>query len=159
MKKGSYAEFEGDLFALARDGWFDVITHGCNCFCTMGSGIAVPMKNTYGVDKYPMESHRYKGDINKLGTIDFKFHEDHRLFVVNSYTQFDYNRNKDPEAVHVNYEAVGMCMAKINHTFKGKRVGIPMIGAGRAGGDWEKVKSMIQKYLTDVDVTVIKYKR
>lgn len=35
---------KGDLIQLALANEFDVIIHGCNCFCTMGKGIA-PMKN------------------------------------------------------------------------------------------------------------------
>jgi O-acetyl-ADP-ribose deacetylase (regulator of RNase III) len=27
---------KGDLIQLAKDGKFDLIVHGCNCFCTMG---------------------------------------------------------------------------------------------------------------------------
>jgi O-acetyl-ADP-ribose deacetylase (regulator of RNase III) len=36
-------EIEGDLIDLAKRGHFDVVTHGCNCFCTMGAGIAPQM--------------------------------------------------------------------------------------------------------------------
>ena len=42
-----YKEVKGDLIKLTLEGEFDVIAHGCNCFCTMGSGIAVAMKNTF----------------------------------------------------------------------------------------------------------------
>lgn len=42
-----YKEIKGDLIKLALEGEFDVIAHGCNCFCTMGAGIAVAMKNTF----------------------------------------------------------------------------------------------------------------
>ena len=36
----NYKEIEGNLISLALAGNFDVIAHGCNCFCTMQSGIA-----------------------------------------------------------------------------------------------------------------------
>ena len=35
---------KGDLIKLALQGEFDVIVHGCNCFCTMGAGIAKSIK-------------------------------------------------------------------------------------------------------------------
>ena len=35
---------QGDLIALAQAGAFDVIAHGCNCFCTMGRGIVGSIK-------------------------------------------------------------------------------------------------------------------
>lgn len=31
---------EGDLIKLALAGEFDVVVHGCNCFCKMGAGFA-----------------------------------------------------------------------------------------------------------------------
>ncbi len=45
MESCSKAEFNlniinGDLIDLAKNGNFDVIIHGCNCFRTMGVGIA-----------------------------------------------------------------------------------------------------------------------
>ena len=50
-----YQEIEGDLIALAKQGKFDVITHGCNCMSNMGAGIAPQMAKAFGVDQYPLE--------------------------------------------------------------------------------------------------------
>ena len=38
---------KGDLLALARAGRFDVIVHGCNCFCAMGGGIARAIREEF----------------------------------------------------------------------------------------------------------------
>jgi O-acetyl-ADP-ribose deacetylase (regulator of RNase III) len=35
---------KGNLIHLAKAGHFDVIVHGCNCFCAMGKGIARSIK-------------------------------------------------------------------------------------------------------------------
>ena len=37
----------GDLIDMALEGHFDVIVHGCNCFCAMGAGIAKQIKETF----------------------------------------------------------------------------------------------------------------
>ena len=60
-------------------------------------------------------------------------------------------------------------MKKINSEFKGKHVGLPLIGCGIAGGIWERnlknnpshktVKEIIQTELKDCDVTVVHYKK
>jgi hypothetical protein len=42
--------------------------------------------------------------------------------------------------VALDYEALTLCMRKINYTFTGKHIGLPMIGCGLAGGDWNIVK-------------------
>jgi O-acetyl-ADP-ribose deacetylase (regulator of RNase III) len=193
-----YQEIEGDLIKLATQGTFDVITHGCNCFCTMGAGIAPQMALVFecnffekeiifetGVDEdgepYEHETGN-KGDINKLGTIDYEqkyiwFKHpmskepvvmNHRtvgqpdtqpIIVVNSYTQYRYGRNHaDGVSNPLDYEALTLCMRKINHQFKGKHIGLPKIGAGLAGGDWDRIKKIIQTELRDMKVTVVVYK-
>ena len=184
-------EVEGDLIKLALEGKFDVIAHGCNCFCLQGAGIAKQMSKVFltnvgDYNWYSLESNDYKGDVNKLGQIqDEKFfvymnEHDHNipynhkvsimqnyetagkgcnhggeivnnlLYVVNAYTQYQPGANLD-------YVSLKMCMKKINYVFKGKHVGLPMIGCGIAGGDWEKVKGIIDKELVDCSVTIVKF--
>lgn len=172
---------EGDLIDLAKKGEFDIITHGCNCFCTMGAGIAVEMAKNFECDKFPMEDPQYKGDINKLGTIDYKRQMiipvmqkirildveiespnfgGHPLIVINSYTQYRYGKNH-PDGTYspVDYDAIKLCMRKINHQFPGKRIGLPLIGAGLAGGDWSIIEKIIEKELKDMDITIVKLKK
>lgn len=157
---------EGCLITLAKEGHFDVITHGCNCFCTMGSGIAPQMAKAFGCNLFPMEDPKYRGDINKLGTIDFETRwvgngllEPIQLTIVNSYTQYRYGKNHaDGDQRPVDYEAIVLCMRKINHIFKGKTIGVPKIGAGLAGGDWNRIKRILETELKDMDVWVINYK-
>ena len=45
----------------------------------------------------------------------------------------------------------------MNYRFKGKHIGLPKIGAGLAGGDWERIKGIIQKELKDCEVTIVIY--
>jgi O-acetyl-ADP-ribose deacetylase (regulator of RNase III) len=40
---------KGDLIKLAKEGAFDLIIHGCNCFGTMGAGIARTIKSQFPV--------------------------------------------------------------------------------------------------------------
>lgn len=171
----NYNEIKGDLIKLAKQGSFDVITHGCNCFSTMGAGISVSMKNEFGCDKFPME---LQGpDINKLGCIDYKDihvipvmreltingvtrespdYSGITVTVVNSYTQYHYGRKYGPP---LDYEALTLCMRKINSIFKGKHIGLPTIGAGLAGGQWYHIKQIIQTELKDCKVTVVIYNK
>jgi O-acetyl-ADP-ribose deacetylase (regulator of RNase III) len=164
-----YKEIEGDLIKLAQRGKFDVIAHGCNCFCQMGAGIAPQMAKAFACndpEKYYGESTDRKGDMTKLGNIEeyswFVFDEEVScclLSVVNAYTQYKYGRNhKDGDKNPVDYAAIEMCMKKINYRFKGKHIGLPKIGAGLAGGDWERIKRIIQTELKDCKVTVVIYK-
>lgn len=145
-----YIEIKGDLIKLAKEGKFDVISHGCNCQTIMGAGIALEMVNNFDCHTFPLEHKRYKGNYNKLGQVDWDFIDEHNLFVVNSYTQYNPGPNLD-------YEALTLCMRKINSIFKGKKIGLPQIGCGIAGGNWDLVKLIIQEELKDCDVTVVIY--
>jgi len=58
----------------------------------------------------------------------------------------------------LDYEALTLCLRKINWVFSGKHIGLPKIGAGLAGGDWEQIKQIIKNELNDCDVTVVIYK-
>jgi O-acetyl-ADP-ribose deacetylase (regulator of RNase III) len=159
----SYVEIEGDLIKYAKEGMFDVIAHGCNCFCNMVSGLAPQMVRAFDCNYFPLEDVGTRGDINKLGQIDYKVYPVlerrndmpvKKLYVVNAYTQYGANVATKP----LDYEALTLCMRKINHQFAGMHVGLPQIGAGLAGGDWETIKLIIQSEFTDCDVTVVIYK-
>jgi O-acetyl-ADP-ribose deacetylase (regulator of RNase III) len=152
-----YNEIEGDLIKLAKAGTFDVIAHGCNCFCRMKRGIAPQMAEAFGCDKFPLEDEKYAGDINKLGQIDYdKFPIGHGLglAVVNAYTQYQWGTELKP----FDYQAFTLCMRKINHKFAGKYIGLPKIGSHLAGGDWELIRPIIQQELKDMNVSIVIYK-
>lgn len=161
MKK--FNEVEGNLITLALEGAFDVVVHGCNCFCTMGAGIAPHMAKAFGCDEYPMEEDEHTGDINKLGCIDFGFHDlpdGKRIYPVNAYTQYGFGSNHPGgKTAPVDYEAITLCMRKINDYFKGKHVGLPLIGCGLAGGNWDIIQEIIKEELVDCQVTIVHFKQ
>jgi len=167
-------EIDGDLITLAKEGKFDVIAHGCNCLSTMGAGIAPQMAKAFGADKFEMEM--WGPTIEKLGNIDYRTlvlgehaiwsldeaknnRNEPELTVVNAYTQNMYGRNhSDGVLVPFDYEAFTICMRKMNHVFKGKHIGLPKIGAGLAGGNWNRIFEIIKYSLRDCDVTIVNYK-
>ncbi len=145
----------GDLLHLAREGEFDVIIHGCNCFCTMGAGIAKSVKMSFP-EAFKADKLTVKGDKDKLGTYscaDFVI-EGHHLSVVNAYTQFDW-RGK---GLKVDYKAIKNVFMAIQKDFSGKRIAYPLIGAGLAGGDWTIIFEIIESALDGEDHTLVKYK-
>src|SRR5688572_25928063 len=129
----------GDLIKLAKDGHFDVIGHGCNCFCTMKSGIAVPFVKEFQCNTYPSEDIKYRGDISKLGRIESMYHTATKIHVVNMYTQYLHTNlmnEIDAQGIPLSYSALEMCIMRLANLFSKKRIGLPLIGCGRAGGDW-----------------------
>ena len=152
----SYTEIDGNLIVMAKNGEFDVITHGCNCFCRMKTGLAPQMAEAFGCNKFPLESKKYEGDINKLGQIESKtiIINDFEFDVINSYTQYTYSRNKV-----LDYDALRLCLRKINHKYNGKTIGIPKIGAGLAGGDIKIIKKIIREELKNMNIKLINYEK
>ena len=144
---------KGDLLILAEDGLFDVIMHGCNCLCNMGSGIAKTIKERYP-QAYKVDCETAKGDKNKLGDYTYSLiGEDNKIVLVNAYTQYSYSRDK----VDVDYDAVSSVFKKIKLGFSGKRIGYPLIGAGLAGGDWKIIEAIINKELDGEDHTLVRF--
>lgn len=146
---------EGDLIALAKQGAFDVIVHGCNCFCTMGAGIAKSIRTEFP-EAYAVDLATEKGERAKLGTLSAAevLIDGRQLVVVNAYTQYDYSR----AGVQVDYNAVRSVFALIKKTYSSKRIGYPLIGAGLAGGDWSVIASIVKKELKGEDHTVVIFK-
>lgn len=149
----------GNLITLAKQGAFDVIIQGCNCFCVQGAGLALQMRqefDTLNPEKYPLEDPVYRGDINKLGQIDFNYWPElapNALIVVNCYTQYVANYDAKP----FDYDAFTLCMRKLNKKFKGKHIGSPRIGTHLAGGTWDLIGPIMERELKDCTVTVVDY--
>ena len=140
---------QGDLIKLALQGEFDVIVHGCNCFCTMGAGIAATIKNIFP-EAYTADCNTAKGSKIKLGT--FTQATVNNVTVVNAYTQYDFRGRKNAD-----YRAIRDAFRAIKDTFSGKKIGYPLIGAGLAGGDWNVISKIIDEELKDEDHTYVEF--
>jgi len=147
---------EGDLIKLALEGEFDLIVHGCNCFCTMGAGIAKTIKEYFPV-AYEADMDTVKGAREKLGSITSVIvtRNSNKITVVNGYTQY----SPTGKGILVDYEAVSSVFSEIKQKYSGYRIGYPMIGAGLAKGDWQIISRLISEQLTGEDHTLVKFKK
>lgn len=142
----------GDLIQLALEGRFDVIVHGVNAQCVMGSGIAKSIREAFP-EAYEADCKTIKGDREKLGTISFaEVHRNgRRIIVVNACTQFDFQGG----GVKVDYEALDRCLTHVRSHFKDLRIGYPKIGAGLARGNWHRIALLIEKAFIGLDHTLV----
>jgi len=150
---------DGDLIRFCRAGKFDVMVHGCNCWCQMGGGIAKQVR-TECPEAYMKDRLTIPGDKSKMGNITYaqiepKDARDADYVCVNAYTQYDYSNLK----MCADYKAIRSCMKKVRNLFSDKKIGLPLIGAGLAGGDWKVIEQIIKEELEDheVDVTIVRY--
>jgi len=133
---------KGNLLDLAEAGEFDIVVQGCNCFCTMGGGIAREI-----AERYPMcqEIDRLteRGDHMKLGNwTEFTG----KFVIVNAYTQYNMSQGTDV----FEYTAFQLILDKLVFAHGDKRIGLPYIGMGLAGGDKESIMEMIEWFAQDV---------
>lgn len=146
-------EITGDLIYLAKQGEFDIMAHGCNCSHAWNSGIARQVKMEFP-EAFAVDLDTPNGDESKLGTISHT--EICHPTIVNLYTQFKYGSD---QGVLADYDAIEKALTELKAKFKGKRIGIPKIGAGRARGDWNVIKPIIEKVFNDQDddVTIVTF--
>lgn len=141
---------KGNLIDRAINGNYDLIVHGCNCFNNMGAGIAVPIKRNFH-DAYLADQNTIRGDRNKLGKYTVGLHND--LIIINAYTQYHWGGERGK--VNCDYEAIRNVFTSLNEEYKNKKVGIPLIGAGLANGDWRLIRQIINEVTPDLDIEVV----
>jgi O-acetyl-ADP-ribose deacetylase (regulator of RNase III) len=133
----------GNLLDLAEAGEFDIVVQGCNCFNTMGGGIAREIR-----ERFPMaalvDDETLKGDHNKLGTYTTAFTG--KFLIVNAYTQYNMSQGTDV----FEYTAFQLILEKLIHSYGGQRIGLPYIGMGLAGGDKDLIIPMIEWFASEV---------
>jgi O-acetyl-ADP-ribose deacetylase (regulator of RNase III) len=128
---------KGNLLDLAEAGEFDIVVQGCNCFNTMGGGIAREIRERYPVAAL-VDNETVKGDYNKLGNYTTAFTG--KFLIVNAYTQYNMSRGTDV----FEYTAFQLILEKLTFAYPGKRIGLPYIGMGLAGGDKDTIIPMIE---------------
>lgn len=149
---------KGDLIKMALEGQFDVIAHGCNCQSVQGAGIAKQMADVFSTDSFSMEHGFGMHPSEKLGNIDYEDRvamNGKTFVVVNAYTQ-------EKLGADFNILAFKLCMIKMRSVFVNAHIGLPMIGAGIGGGDWQEIQDTIVEVFGDVPnlkVTIVEYDR
>lgn len=160
----------GNLITLAQQGRYTEIAHGCNCFHTMGAGIAPQIAKAFPEAEEADNATHY-GKRFKLGNLSVGIHklvdQTFTLKIVNMYTQFDTKGRSEGNA-DIDYMALASAFRIANGHVKQKKekglyntkqlMGIPMIGAGLAGGHWDAISTIIDLVTPDMDIELVMYK-
>jgi O-acetyl-ADP-ribose deacetylase (regulator of RNase III) len=150
-------EVNGDLIEMAKKGEFDVIIHGCNCFNKMKAGVAKSISESFP-EVTMADACTGVGDPRKLGTFSF-IELGSELIILNAYTQFRYWHiaGESDLTPLVEYGAVRSVFKEVKKRYGGSdlRFGIPKIGAGLAGGNWDIIKDIIDSEMKGEDLTVV----
>jgi O-acetyl-ADP-ribose deacetylase (regulator of RNase III) len=154
-------EIQGNLLTLADQGKFTLIAHGANCFHTMGAGIALQIAKKWP-EALKADKKTPKGRKSKLGTLSHATvttQNQTDLVIVNAYTQFGWGSSKNAQEQEERYTAIRNALKALRTQFQSPtlKIGLPLIGAGLAGGDWKVIKTIFEEELKGLDVTVVHF--
>lgn len=143
---------KGDIVKLFLEGKH--VAHGCNCFHSMGAGVAGQLAKAYSpilsIDKAGSDY----GCANKLGTFTrASLHRGSNAnYCFNLYTQFEPGPNLDYAALLGAFIELDNFSASLITPLT---VYIPRIGAGIAGGDWDKIELLINNFTPNTKIIVV----
>jgi O-acetyl-ADP-ribose deacetylase (regulator of RNase III) len=143
----------GNVVKLAMQGRFDVLVHGCNCFGTMGAGVARQIA-TLWPEALEVDRRATTHDRSMLGSYSkvlTKDENDNPLVIINAYTQFGISRGEDV----FEYDAFAMVLDRLAVDFPDMVIGMPAIGCGLAGGNKKRVLSIIENSLANSQVVFV----
>lgn len=132
------------------------IAHGVNCQGVMRSGVAKVL-----FTEYPQVKDQYHNFINNIsreanngmGELLGLYHtvnvKDKTIFNLFTQENFGYDGK-----LYLSYQALESCFSRLNYQLNGQKIAIPKIGCGLAGGDWNKVKNIINSKTKSLDVYV-----
>jgi O-acetyl-ADP-ribose deacetylase (regulator of RNase III) len=147
---------QGDLVQKAKAGEFDVIVHGCNCFCQMGASIAKTIKQVFPAacqaDLTTVAGDQTKLDTYSVAQVDILGRV---LFIVNGYTQYQWRGS----GLKADYEAIRQVFRGVKQAYAGRRIGYPALGAGLAGGDWTIIAAIIDEELAGEEHVFVKWSK
>lgn len=142
---------KGDLLKMFKNGAFNAIVHGCNCFHLMGAGIAEQISSNF---PQALEADKVSlyGDIDKLGR--YTIAQANTGFIINGYTQYRPGQ-EDKQRLYASISTLFDNLSK--DLADGSKIGIPKLGAGIAGGNWDVIEDLIRIRMTNMRVVVVEY--
>ncbi|WP_180953897.1 DarT1-associated NADAR antitoxin family protein [Bacillus sp. M6-12] len=154
LKRGGFViQVTGDLLKSKEH----IIGHQTNCLGIMGGGIARLIKELYPEIFKPYQDlcFAHKKSRSLLGECQLVQTNTEGKYVANLFGQHEISRtNQETE-----YDELEKALFKLKEVAKEKKlsVGLPwQLGSGLGGGDWNEVKSRIEKVFIDYPATIYK---
>ena len=130
--------------------------HQCNCFHTMGNGLALALKTKWPAVTIADKKYGERGDHKKMGTVlpVYVAGKSAVKVIFNCYSQFYFGagRNTDYEAFYLCCESIKDKIKEFNYNkIEGHKIrvlGVPYnIGCGLGGGNWNIIYSILENVL------------
>lgn len=133
-----------------------IIAHVCNDIGAWGAGFVVPLGRRWPAAKDQYEKWHRSGALFELGRIAVVSVGDN-VWVANMIAQHGVRRRRGE--VPLRYDALAVCLEKLagRAVELEATVAMPRIGAGLAGGDWERISALIEEHVCGAGVPVVVY--
>lgn len=133
----------------------EALVNTVNTVGVMGKGIALQFKKAYHNNfKEYVEACKQKDiEIGKLLVIKDSNLSSGEKYIINFPTKKDWRKPSEYSYIEAGLEDL-ILVLKGNNI---KSVAIPPLGAGNGGLEWEKVKTIIEKKLNNLDIEIIVY--
>jgi O-acetyl-ADP-ribose deacetylase (regulator of RNase III) len=136
-----------------------VVVHVCNDVGKWGAGFVLALSRRWREPEaaYKAWYRSRKGTVEppfELGSVQFVDVAE-QLWVANMIGQRDIKRSRNGEAP-VRYDAIATCLGHVAEFAEENQatVHMPRIGSGLAGGDWNRIESIVNETLGFIEVTV-----
>ena len=142
---------KGDIIDIALSYNAKNIAHNCNCFHTMGAGVAKRLNEYTGNRLLTEDKTSTHGDINKLGTYTMISYNGMKFF--NLYGMFAYRtllKSHNPKNVFVHWKSLQTALLNAIMDVYGDFI-IPIMGCDLAGGHTDDFVNMIGEVITEID--------
>ncbi len=147
----------GNIIDLAKEGQYDAIAHGCNCFCAFGAGLALQIAKHFPAAAAADQKSR-RGDYSKMGSLTSVSVDvpQRKLRIFNLYTQYFWGHPRPPEdSREVRYRAIENSLRMMKEAIEPEAVvALPKIGAGLAGGEWDVIEKLIERTIPSAHIVI-----
>lgn len=138
----------GNILDMAEAGEFDIVVQGCNCYNTMGGGIAREI-----AERYPQaveaDNATQAGKFDKVGTYTHAViprGKNDAWWLINAYTQYTVSRGTDV----FEYLGFELLLYKWAGFLPQERWAFPYIGMGLAKGDPNRIIPMLDNFAKEI---------
>ena len=146
--------------SLSDNKALNVLVQSCNCFNTMGKGIAKAISTAYP-EVARADNATKAGDKAKLGTYSYARVKEN-VVVANAYSQFNYGwlNPLDANGRQTDYEALRKSLTAIRDDFTGRSTHpvifyVPKyIGANNAKGNYNIIRPIVEEIFKDHDLVL-----
>lgn len=160
---GAIRYIHADLIEYAlKTGEIDIIAHQTNCEGVFGSGFARAIAVKFpAVEAFDRITCMKAKDIGKTPAGETHItraaknpRTNKSLFVANMYGQISPGPNTDYELLRSALNSFRRSLNSIGYPMHRIHIGLPMVGCGVGGGNWDVVSRILSETLYDVNFTV-----